>query len=52
MMKRPGGALTLIGGDHRGDGARTGNTSSANHQLYHVGSPGVGDEIGIHRCGI
>jgi len=52
MIKRSGGTLTLVGCNYCCDGTWAGNTSCANDQLYHIGSPDVGDEVGIHPRGV
>ena len=52
VKKRSGGTLTLVGGNHRCDGTWTGDTSSADNQLYHIRSPGVGYEVGVNGSGV
>lgn len=40
------GVISINGHFDRGNGAGTGNTTGANHQLHHVGSRRIGDETG------
>ena len=41
-----------ITGLDKGNDAPTGNTAGADHQLHHIGSPGIGYEAGSRRGGI
>jgi len=41
-----------IAGLDKGNDAPTGNTAGADHQLHHIGSPGIGYETGSRRGGI
>lgn len=52
MEKGPCGSFGRNGDHDQLNSALTGNAFGADHQLRHVGSPGIGDETGVRYSGV